>query len=691
MSLSAQFQDSHYFVLALQSYGCDTLSSGPRSGHLSIEPPNKHQPGRVAATSRWIDLRLRIKNKGAMSHSQDKKRRPLRELATQIRRLNRRLRRLRTVSEYYSRLRGGIILVAVISVLFFRLLGDRFVWTLNAILVIVFVVVVFYHRRIKQSIARHEVWIKIKSTHAARLNLDWQNIPSSLPIVPQPEHPYEIDLDITGERSLHRLMDTAITKEGSERLRNWLLSTALDHQLIQKRQSLVRELSSSPLFRDKSLLYSALASKGSNRQWDASALLEWLQRGTAFRSLKPILFLLSLLSATNLILFSLSKLGLAPALWPTSFLIYFSALFLASFARARETGSFKEALSMELSLGQLRAVFQHLESHSYRDRPELANLCAAFLDKNSRPSVQLRRVERVAAALTLRANPILWIWVHAFVPWDFYYAILLNQANARIKSLLPVWLNTMFELEALNSMANFAYLNPDYVFPKVASGDGRSTMFRAHALGHPLIPADEKVCNDFALSEEQAIAIITGSNMAGKSTFLRTLGMNLCLAYAGAPVNAGSLETSLFRVFTCIKVSDSVTDGISYFYAEVKRLKALLLASDSGDGLPLFFLIDEIFRGTNNIERHIGSRSYIRALAQRPIVGAIATHDLELVKLADEIPGIVNYHFREEVKDGRMVFDYELRPGPCPTTNALKIMKMEGLPVEIEEDIPSTC
>lgn len=591
------------------------------------------------------------------------------------------------MSEYYSRFRGAIILVAVISAISFRFLGNQFVWTLNAILIIGLSIVVFYHRRIKRSIARHEIWLKIKSTHLARLNLDWKNIPSPLSIVPEPEHPYEIDLDITGERSLHRLMDTTITREASERLRDWLLSTAPDNQLIDKRQSLVRELSSSPLFRDKLSLFSALASKGSDKKWDASALLEWLQRSTPFRSLKPILVLLVLLSATNLILFTLSNLSLIPSLWPTSFLVYFSVLFLAALARAREVGSFKEALSMELALNQLRAVFQHVESYSYRDRPELARLCAPFLDPNNRPSIQLKRVERIASALSLRANPIVWFWVHALVPWDFYYAIRLNHARARIKSLLPVWLDTLFDLEALNSLANFAYLNPDYVFPKASPSGGDRMVFTAHAFGHPLIPKNEKVCNDFALNDKQAIALITGSNMAGKSTFLRTLGINLCLAYAGAPVNAASLETSLFKVFTCIKVSDSVTDGISYFYAEVKRLKALLSACDSSDGLPLFFLIDEIFRGTNNIERHIGSRSYVRALAERPVVGAIATHDLELVKLADEIPGIVNYHFREEVRDGRMIFDYELRPGPCPTTNALKIMQMEGLPVDLPPDL----
>jgi DNA mismatch repair ATPase MutS len=170
--------------------------------------------------------------------------------------------------------------------------------------------------------------------------------------------------------------------------------------------------------------------------------------------------------------------------------------------------------------------------------------------------------------------------------------------------------------------------------------------------------------------------------MAGKSTFLRTIGVNLCLAYAGATVNADRLETSLFRLFTCIKVSDSVQDGLSYFYAEVKRLQALLAAAKADDSLPVLFLIDEIFRGTNSRERLIGSRSYIRELAKGSSVGLVATHDLELIKLADEIEGVTNLHFREEVSNGRMVFDYRLRPGPCPTTNALTIMRLEGLPVE---------
>jgi DNA mismatch repair ATPase MutS len=177
------------------------------------------------------------------------------------------------------------------------------------------------------------------------------------------------------------------------------------------------------------------------------------------------------------------------------------------------------------------------------------------------------------------------------------------------------------------------------------------------------------------------VTVITGSNMAGKSVFLKTVGVNLSLAYAGGPVNAQCLQTIPFRLYTSMGISDSVTDGISFFYAEVKRLKALLAELQRDHPLPLLYCIDEIFRGTNNRERLTGSRAYVRALTGKRGLGFIATHDLELANLARELSQVVNYHFRDSVEGGRMVFDYILRPGPCPTTNALRIMQLEGLPM----------
>ncbi len=177
--------------------------------------------------------------------------------------------------------------------------------------------------------------------------------------------------------------------------------------------------------------------------------------------------------------------------------------------------------------------------------------------------------------------------------------------------------------------------------------------------------------------------------MAGKSTFLRALGINLCLVYAGAPVNASSMRASLFKIYACIKVSDSLADGYSYFYAEVRRLQGLLEELQGQPALSIFFLIDEIYKGTNNEERLIGSTAYIYTLMEQNCVRAISTHDLELARLATSLPMLENYHFREEVQNGQMIFDYKLHDGPCPTCNALKIMELAGLPLSWKEPYPN--
>ena len=278
----------------------------------------------------------------------------------------------------------------------------------------------------------------------------------------------------------------------------------------------------------------------------------------------------------------------------------------------------------------------------------------------------------------MRMNPVTGLLLNLFLPWDFVFAYLAALSRSGVAQALPAWLQVLNTLEALVSLANFAYLNPDYTFPEIEPA--AQPVLYAEDLGHPLIPVEEKVCNGVSVGEIGHIAIITGSNMAGKSTFIKTVGINLCLAYAGGPVNATRFHSQPFRLHTCIRITDSITDGFSYFYAEVKCLKTLLDKLDSG-GWPVLYLIDEIFRGTNNRERLIGSRAYLRSILDAQGVGFLATHDLELASLADESPKVQNYHFRDEVGDGKLVFDYRLRPGPCPTTNALKIMHSEGLPV----------
>jgi len=609
----------------------------------------------------------------------------LRELEKQIARLERRAKVLNQISSKYWTARRIIFIAGVLVALAFcNFAGTRTGWFVAGLLLIIFSVVTFFHTKVGNSLTRNSLLIDIKHVQIARIRLDWDKIPPGDPLaLPITGHPFETDLDITGERSLHRLLDSAVTKEGSDRLKGWLLNPRPDMDLIKHRQRLVEELRGHHVFRDKLQLLSAVArldtgprrARASNL-WNSSILVDWLARTERKKSLLPTVVFLFVLSVLNITCIVLAGLEAIPQIWPITLLLYIGSMLLL---QGRIKSAFEELQDLENALAHFQVVFRYLESRSYKNTPGVAVICSPFSDKGKRPSVEMKRLGRLAAALGVRTNPLLSLLLHLLVPWDFYFTHRLELVKNEIAHLMPHWLDAWYELEALNSLANFAYLNPHYVFPEMSAHTGR---FAARNLGHPLLKPEIKVCNNFELDHGQKIVILTGSNMAGKSTFLRTIGVNLCLAYAGATVNADSLESSLFRLFTCIKVSDSVQDGLSYFYAEVKRLQALLAATRVDDALPVLFMIDEIFRGTNSRERLIGSRSYIRELANGPSVGLIATHDLELIKLADEIEGVTNLHFREEVYDGRMVFDYRLRPGPCPTTNALTIMRLEGLPVE---------
>ena len=611
----------------------------------------------------------------------------LQQLDKQIGRLGRRADQLNLISGKYWTVRRIIFISgALLALAFCNFAGTTSAWFVAALIGILFSIVTVFHTRVRDSLTRNALLIEIKQVQIARIQLQWERLPvTDQSKLPDASHPFESDLDITGERSLHRLLDCAVTREGSERLRSWLLSPRPDAQLIEHRQKLVRELKGLSLFRDKLQLLSAVArinttgpagSKRGSSRWNSGVLVDWIERSGPKSSLLPTVVFLSILSALNIAGIVLWSLRLVPRFWPFVLLFYIGASY---WQQSRIAGAWGELQDLEKALTHFQIVFKYLESRTYRKTPGLEQICAPFAEAGKRPSIEIKRLGRLAAALGVRTNPLLYLLVHLVVPWDFIFTYRLEQLKKEIAHLLPRWLDAWHELEALNSLANFAYLNPPYIFPGLFADPGRVA---ARDLGHPLLKPESKVCNDFALDHENRIVILTGSNMAGKSTFLRTVGVNLALAYAGAPVNATHLQTSLFRLFTCVKVSDSVQDGLSYFYAEVKRLQALLAATKIDDRLPVLFLIDEIFRGTNSRERLIGSRSYIRALSEGPSMGLIATHDLELIKLADEINGVTNYHFREEVRAGRMVFDYHLRPGPCPTTNALKIMSLEGLPVE---------
>ena len=548
-------------------------------------------------------------------------------------------------------------------------------WVFVSLLCIVaFVVAVVRHRRLAEMIHRLSIWQRLKEEQVARMDLQWQELPLPLPVPFDLDHPFALDLDLIGERSLHRLLDTAVSREGREQLQDWLLDSHPDPAVLAQRRQRIAELQQMAHFRDKLRLNALLVSE---TEWSGQPIRDWLFAESEDSTLPKVLPLLTGTAVLNLILVVLYLVGIISPLWPLfSWFVYG----LITISQWPKTGPlFAEASFLADGLRRLRPVFDFLESYPYGQKESVRQLCAPFWESGKRPSQQLAQIKRVIAGAGLRYNPGLGFGLNLLMPWDVYFAYRLEQCKQTLRTSLPRWLDTWAELESLNSLANFAWLDPATVFPEF-NLESRLVM---RQLGHPLIPHAERICNDYAVTELGTIGLITGSNMAGKSSFLRTVGINLCLAFAGGKVVAESLQTSLFRLFTSIHIHDSLSDGFSFFYAEVRRLQTLLAALQEEEERPLCFLIDEIFRGTNNRERLIGSRAYVRALVKGNGLGLVATHDLELAQLADELPGLQNYHFRDAVVNGRMVFDYKLHAGPCPTTNALQIMQLAGLPIDV--------
>lgn len=613
----------------------------------------------------------------------------LKAIQRHVQRLQVTSERLESLNERFTWYRLGTLIAAgIFSYLAFSTGSLYFGWSVLLLSVAAFVVVVYFHRRLDESRLRFQYSLAWFKAQQARMTLDWEAMPAMALASSGLQdrdayptgHPFAIDLNLVGERSIQQLLDTAASQGGSQRLLDWLLAPIPDLEKIADRQSLLSEMIPLSGFRNRLALNSAWVSQ-EGRRWNGEKLLRWLETRTGGKSLRMIVTALVILSALNIILFVLYTLGRLPPYWLASFGVY-GLLYASRYADLAEV--FGEATYLSSRLERFRAVLGYLESYPFRRGSRLARLCRPFWEPQTKPSVFLSRIVRIASAASLQNNFVLGMFLNALVPWDIYFAFRLEQYKDALRSQLPQWLETWYELEALNALANFAYLNPNYSFPRIIPVEKRAEnpVFTAESLGHPLLPDALKISNDFSIDRLGQVALISGSNMSGKSTFLRTLGVNLCLAYAGGPVDADRLQVIPFRLFTCINISDSLSYGISYFYAEVRRLKDLLNRLDHPHPFPVFFLIDEIFRGTNNREREIGSRSFVRRLVDGYGAGAISTHDLELVHLADNIARIHNYHFREDVQDSRMAFDYRLRPGPSPTTNALKIMQMEGLPVD---------
>lgn len=547
---------------------------------------------------------------------------------------------------------------------------------------VAFGVLVYLHRKLRRLLQRTLISRDFVSEQLGRMTLDWAAIPDALEVPAELRKPIEVDFDLIGERSIHRLIDSAETNGGSTRLRNWLIHGQAETDTIAHRQAIVGELRNRWHLR-KRLSLGVRKLTGGHTDWSPDDLMAWLSQPD-HDNLHRWLWPLIVLSTSTVVMFIADQFVDAQLPWLITLLLYAVGMLAVNRLALQ---AFQQAGYLRDVLEQMMGVFGVLETYKYADAPTFRAICKPFWDEDIRPNKSLRGVVSVLNFMGItQGNPIVAAIVNLFFPFSVYLTLRLRKQKGMLRERLPIWTDAWYEIEALSSLANFAWLNPHFTFPTLHA-EGK--LIGAEAAGHPLIPDHEKVTNDFDETQLGGLTVITGSNMSGKSTFLRTIGVNAVLAFAGSVVDARSLQIRPMRLYSCIKVSDSVTDGFSYFYAEVRRLKGLLDALEAEESLPVLYFVDEIFRGTNNRERLIGSRSLVRAMAGLSGVGFISTHDLELVQLADDNAYIRNYHFREHIVDGAMAFDYALREGPSPTTNALKIMRLAGLPIDIVPTQPT--
>jgi hypothetical protein len=532
-----------------------------------------------------------------------------------------------------------------------------------------FVGVALAHHRLAEK--QHEASLRLRLAESARAKaaLDWEKI-DELPGLPAGRKfpKYFWDLDLVRGRSLLRLVQATASSGGWRRLLDYFDGNSLSLAEIRRRQKRVEDL-----FRLRVLRRRFLGvAQGFSKQIDTESLLTLV--GASLHTARAPIFFLWILAAQGgaVLLFAASALkGLPP--W---FLLLGAAAALLYRYGGKEIqilSAYGDALVVEASLSRLLQLVAPLKRLRRAAGADLAEVLGVF-EGDRDPRRELKRLERVTGFLGVRQNPLLHFGLNLVFPWDFFWTLRLERIRREIAVALPQWLEALSEIEALASLAEWHATHPDYRVPALTEAYG----LRAKGIGHPLIDPKRRVGNDLALGDDAKAVLLTGSNMSGKSTFLRSLGINLVLAKAGAAVAAESLETFPFRLFTSLRVEDSLEDNLSSFYAEVKELKTVLDEAKRGS----LYLIDEIFRGTNNRERLIGSRAYLKALARTDAMGLVTTHDLELTQLPAELPALKNGHFKEDIEGGKMTFSYRLSEGPCPTTNALQVMALAGLPTE---------
>jgi hypothetical protein len=527
-----------------------------------------------------------------------------------------------------------------------------------------FIALVIAHRRVVSGLASARRAVAVYSRGLARIEDRWAGSGENGNEFKDPLHMYAEDLDILGDGSLFQLLSTARTNMGKQCLARWLLTHAALPE-IRERQAAVAELKSRLDLRED------LAVVGESERIAAKPepLVAWASDESGLQDGRWWASALAALSIATMVL------GFK-WLWTPFVVALLINGIITSRARHRLEKIFAGIGDTHKDLDSLALLLRRIESEKFQS-PMLQQLQARLLTHGLPPSACIARLDTLTDLDDSRHN---W-FVRVFdIPllYSMQIAFALERWRRTYGSGIEAWLSVVGEIETLASIAAYSYEHAEDPFPEFAPAESEPC-FEGDALGHPLLPDDKCVRNDVRLGGNSQVLLVSGSNMSGKSTYLRVVGINSVLAMMGAPVRAARLRLSRAAVGASMRVSDSLQKGISHFYAEIKRLRQVV---DLSATQPTLFLLDEVLQGTNSQDRRVGTEGVLRTLIRNSAIGLVTTHDLALTSLEEVFPERVrNAHFQERFEHDSLSFDYCLRPGVVTTSNGVELMKSIGLDV----------
>ncbi len=481
-------------------------------------------------------------------------------------------------------------------------------------------------------------------------------------------HHYANDLDLFGKASLFQWMNRAYTEQGRNLLANDLLQP-LPVAQVRERHEAIKEISPQIEWRQQLQAFAMQTSVTTQTEKQA---LAWLNEkdehftSPVWKAVVPVYSVLTLGSVLA------AALGYLPAgLFSALYILY---LFLSIILSRNTVKPYAQLSGIVKEVAVLHRLVQWIEEKKFK-APLLRNLQEEVKTTEGKAAGQIKKLKTILDRFDLRLSIVGVLFFNSFLLWDVRQMIALNQWRKRNKEKLANWFGLVAEMEVVHSVATMHFNKPGWSFPDFTD---RHFSLSAQEIGHPLIADETRVNNDFTLTGTAKIGLVTGSNMAGKSTFLRSLGVNIVLAQMGAPVCAQSLVLSPVRLMSSMRIADNLAENTSTFYAELKKLKTIIEAVNRHE--PVFILLDEILRGTNSLDRDKGSEALIAQLIKQNAVAVIATHDVELAKLETKFPqSVENYHFDVQVEGEELYFDYRLKQGVCTSLNASILMKKIGI------------